>query len=186
MSRLTVNQLDLLGLKLITRTRLGDNRGFLARVFCAEELSTAGWRRPIAQINHTYTAKRGTVRGMHYQRPPNAEAKLVTCLHGQVWDVAIDLRAGSPTFLRWHAEHLSAENGHAMLIPEGFAHGFQALSDDVELLYCHSAPHTPESESGINPLDPMLAIAWPEPPGRLSYKDTQRAMLTADFQGVAV
>ena len=93
--------------------------------FAARNSSAAGWNRPIVQINHSYTARRGTVRGMHFQRPPYAEMKLVTCLRGELWDVAVDIRASSNTFLRWHAERLSAENGRALLIPEGFAHGFQ-------------------------------------------------------------
>ena len=132
MSRFTIEHLPLQGLQRVTRQRLGDARGFLARLYCAEELARAGWRQPIAQINHTATAARGTVRGMHFQRPPHAEMKLVSCIRGEAWDVAVDLRADSETFLHWHAERLSAENGHALLIPEGFAHGFQTLSDDVE------------------------------------------------------
>ena len=107
---------------------MGDARGFLSRLFCAEELRAAGWTGPIAQINHTHTARKGTVRGMHFQYPPHAEMKLVSCLRGEVWDVAVDIRAGSQTFLRWHAEILSADNGRALLIPQGFAHGFQALT----------------------------------------------------------
>ena len=147
MNRFTVVTLPLPGLQRIERMRLGDARGFLARVFCADELARVGWQKPIAQLNHSYTAARGTVRGMHYQRPPHAEMKLVSCLRGAVWDVAVDLRRESPTFLGWHAEELSADNGRALLIPEGFAHGFQTLSDDVELLYCHSAPHAPAAEA---------------------------------------
>ena len=119
MSRFTISDLSLAGLKLITRQRLGDSRGFLSRLFCAEELAAAGWVKPVAQINHTYTAIRGTLRGMHFQRPPHAEMKLVSCLRGEVWDVAVDVRPGSPTFLCWHAERLSANNGQALLIPEG-------------------------------------------------------------------
>lgn len=184
MNRFTVTGMPLTGLKTVERQRLGDSRGFLSRLFCAEELCSAGWSRPIAQINHTSTAHAGTIRGMHYQRPPHAEMKLVTCVRGEVWDVAVDLRAGSPTLLKWHAAHLSAENGRALLIPEGFAHGFQALSDDVELLYCHSAAHAPDADAGVHPLDPRLAIAWPLPIREMSTKDSQRSLLTEDFAGV--
>ena len=120
MNRFTHTDLPLSGLKLIERKRLGDARGFLSRLFCSQELSAAGWNRPIVQINHSYTAGRGAVRGMHFQHPPYAEMKLVSCLHGELWDVAVDIRARSNTFLHWHAERLSAENGHALLIPEGF------------------------------------------------------------------
>ncbi len=186
MSRFTITDLPLAGLKRVQRQRLGDNRGFLARMFCAEELAAAGWIRPIAQINHTYTAKQGTVRGMHFQRSPHAEMKLVSCIRGDVWDVAVDLRVGSPTFLYWHAERLSAENGCALLIPEGFAHGFQALTDDVELLYCHSAAYAAQAEGGLHPNDPRLGITWPLAIAELSARDAEHALITADFEGVRV
>jgi dTDP-4-dehydrorhamnose 3,5-epimerase len=186
MNRLTVSELALDGLKLVERRRLGDPRGFLARMFCNEELSAAGWRQPIAQINHTQPARCGTVRGMHFQHPPHAEMKLVSCIRGEVFDVAIDLRAGSPTFLHWHAERLSAENGRAMLIPEGFAHGFQALSDDAELIYCHSAPYCATHEAGLNPGDPELAIAWPLQIVDLSARDAAHSMLDGTFAGVSL
>jgi dTDP-4-dehydrorhamnose 3,5-epimerase len=186
MSRLTITDLHLAGLKRVQRQRLGDNRGFLARLFCAEELASAGWTKPIAQINHTYTAKQGTVRGMHFQRPPHAEMKLVSCMRGEVWDVALDLRADSPTFLRWHAERLSAENRSALLIPEGFAHGFQALTDDVELLYCHSAAYVTQAEGGLNPNDPCLAIVWPLAITELSARDAGHTLIASDFEGVRI
>lgn len=186
MSRFTVTDLPLAGLKRVQRQRLGDNRGFLARLFCAEELATAGWTQPIAQINHTFTAKQGTVRGMHFQRPPHAEMKLVSCIRGEVWDVAVDLRVGSPTFLHWYAERLSAENSCALLIPEGFAHGFQALTNDVELLYCHSAAYAAQAESGLHPSDPRIGIAWPLAIAELSARDAGHALITADFEGVRV
>lgn len=186
MSRFAVTGLPLAGLKLVARQRLGDSRGFLSRLFCADELAAAGWVKPIAQINHTYTAKRGTVRGMHFQRPPHAEMKLVSCIRGEVWDVAVDVRAGSPTFLQWHAERLSAENGRALLIPEGFAHGFQTLSDDAELLYCHSAAYAAEAEAGLNSQDRCLAIAWPLPVAELSARDVGHPLIGAEFEGVSI
>lgn len=184
MSRLTIQDLPLAGLKRIERQRLCDERGFFARLFCREELAQAGWTQPVIQINHSATARRGTVRGLHYQRPPHAEMKLVTCIRGEVWDVAVDLRAGSPTFLQWHAERLSQENGIALLIPEGFAHGFQALTDDVELIYCHSAAYCPQAEAGLLPTDPRLAIPWPLPIGMISERDAGFPAIDAMFQGV--
>jgi len=184
MSRFTVTDLPLAGLKRVERQRLGDNRGFLARLFCAEELASTGWTKPLAQINHTYTAKQGTVRGMHFQHFPLAEMKLVSCVRGQVWDVAVDIRVGSPTFLRWHAERLSAENGCALLIPEGFAHGFQALTDEVEMLYCHSEAYSAHAEGGLNPTDPRLGIDWPLAIAEWSARDAGHALITADFEGV--
>ena len=184
MNRLSVTDLPIAGLKRVARQRLGDDRGFFARLFCAEELRAAGWSAAIAQINHTMTARKGTVRGLHFQRPPHAEMKLVSCVRGEVFDVAVDLRRGSPTFLKWHAEHLSAGSNNAMLIPQGFAHGFQALTDDAELIYCHSAAYDAASEGGINPRDPKLAIAWPLPIAEMSARDAAAPMLDASFTGL--
>jgi dTDP-4-dehydrorhamnose 3,5-epimerase len=184
MNRLTVIDLPLAGLKRVERQRLGDGRGFFARLYCADDLRSAGWREHIAQINHTLTARRGTVRGMHFQRPPHAEMKLVSCTRGEVFDVAVDVRRGSPTFLSRHAEHLSAENGRAMLIPQGFAHGFQTLSNDAELIYCHSAAYDAAAECGLNPRDPRLAIAWPLPIADMSVRDAQAAMIEDTFTGM--
>lgn len=184
MNHLVITGLPLDGLKLVQRRCVGDARGFLTRLFCAEELAGAGWTKPVAQINHTYTARLGTVRGMHFQYPPHAELKLVTCIRGEVWDVAVDIRADSPSFLRWHAERLSADNRHALLIPEGFAHGFQALTNEVELVYCHGAPYTAKAEGGLNPHDPQLGITWPLPIGDLSARDAAHPLIEGGFRGV--
>jgi dTDP-4-dehydrorhamnose 3,5-epimerase len=173
-------------LKTIKRQHLSDARGFLVRLFCSMELAALGWHKPIAQINHTSTLYKGTIRGMHFQYPPHAEMKLVSCLHGEVFDVAIDIRSDSPTFLKWHGARLSASNGIALLIPEGFAHGFQALTDNVELLYCHSAPYCREAEGGLNPRDPDLNILWPETITEMSEKDTSRIFINHTFQGVTL
>ncbi len=176
----------LAGLKIVQRHPRGDARGFLARLFDAAELRACGWDGPVAQVNHTYTAQAGTIRGMHYQLPPHAEMKLVSCIRGAVWDVAVDLRAGSPTFLQWHAEPLSADNGRALLIPEGFAHGFQTLSDDAEMLYCHSAPYSPQAEAGLHFQDARVGISWPQPPTLVSERDQQHPRLDAAYSGVAL
>lgn len=185
MNRLSITDLPLAGLKRIERQQLGDARGYLSRLFCADELEAAGWNAPVAQINHTFTALRGTVRGLHFQHPPHAEMKLVSCLRGEVFDVAVDIRAGSATFLHWHAERLSADNGLALLIPKGFAHGFQALSDNAELLYCHSAVYNAGAEGGLNPKDARLAISWPLAIAEISARDAQHPMLGQGFTGVA-
>lgn len=184
MSRFKVSDLPLDGLKLVERKYLGDGRGFLSRLFCSEELVEAGFSWPIAQINQTHTQKCGTVRGMHFQQPPHSEIKLVSCLRGAVWDVAVDIRFGSPTFLNWHAEELSAENRRALLIPEGFAHGLQTLSDDAELLYCHSAAYNAEFEDGLNPRDSTLHIDWPLEIIELSDRDANQPALTSQFSGI--
>lgn len=186
MSRFSVENTRLEGLKVIRRNPVGDERGFLSRLFCSADLSSAGWRKPVAQVNLTRTARRGTVRGLHFQHPPHAEMKLVSCVRGAVWDLAVDLRQGSPTFLQWHAEELSEENDRAFLIPEGFAHGFQTLTDDVEMLYLHSSPHFPEAEGGLSPLDPALGIAWPEPIAVMSDRDRSHPLLDGKFGGLEV
>jgi len=172
------------GLWVVQRKPVEDQRGFFCRFFCAEEFQVAGLKKTIAQINHTRTQKQGAVRGMHFQYPPHAEMKLVSCIRGMIWDVAVDLRAGSPTFLQWHAEELSADNNRALLIPEGFAHGFQALGDDVEVLYLSSSPYAPRAEGGMNPQDPRLAIHWPLPITELSARDSKCPLLKNDFRGI--
>ena len=172
------------GLKVVQRSPHRDGRGYLAPLFCAKELSQAGWQNPVAQINHTLTHQSGVVRGMHFQRAPHAETKLVSCLRGEVWDVAIDLRSGSPTFLRWHAQRLSAGNGRALLIPRGFAHGFQTLTSDCELMYLHDAAYEPTSEAGVNALDPRVNIDWPLAIGEMSERDRHHPMLTEEFEGL--
>jgi len=184
MSSLVLRALPLPGLHRVERRLLADERGSFNRLFCAEELAAAGWTLPVAQINHSITRQRGSVRGLHYQQLPHAEMKLVSCVRGEVWDVAVDLRAGSPTFLRWHAERLGAADGSAMLIPAGFAHGFQALSDDAELVYCHSAAYAPQAEAGVHVGDPRLAIAWPLPLAGLSPRDAALPRLAPSFEGV--
>lgn len=141
--------------------------------------------RHIKQINHSRTRTVGAVRGLHFQYPPHAEMKLVRCIKGRVWDVAVDLRAGSATFLRWHAEELAPENARMLVIPEGCAHGFQVLERDSELLYLHTARYVPQVEGGLSCQDPRLGIAWPLPVTDLSRRDSNHAPLTFDFPGVA-
>jgi dTDP-4-dehydrorhamnose 3,5-epimerase len=185
-SRFRITDTPLAGLKIVERVRLEDERGFLSRLFCSEELGRAGWSGSVAQINHTMTRQQAAVRGLHYQLPPHAESKLVSCVKGEVWDVALDLRAKSPTFLSWHAEVLSAGNGRALLIPEGFAHGFQALAGETELLYLHSVAYAPASEAGIHPEDPRAAIAWPLAICELSLRDRSHPLLATDFRGIVL
>ena len=174
------------GLKLIQRNPIGDHRGYLERMFCEEELQSMIPGKGIVQINHTLTSKRGTVRGLHFQYPPHAETKIVSCLRGEVFDVAVDLRQGSPTFLHWHAEILSANNHRTLLMPEGFAHGFQTLTEDCELLYFHTAAYQRGAEGGLNAQDPRLDIRWPEAVIELSSRDTAHPLLTEGFVGVRV
>jgi dTDP-4-dehydrorhamnose 3,5-epimerase len=184
MSRFQFIDTPLAGLKIVEPSRQSDERGFFSRMFCAEELRAAGWSKPIVQINQTLTRRQGAVRGMHFQFPPHAEMKLVNCIHGEVWDVAVDLRRGSPTFLKWFGTNLSAQNGHALLIPEGFAHGFQALAEDCELIYFHTCSYHAASEGAVHPEEPRVAIQWPQPIAELSTRDRGHPMLAPAFQGI--
>lgn len=155
-------------------------------MFCAGDLAEAGWVRPISQINHNRTSAKGSVRGLHFQLPPHAEMKLVNCIRGRIWDIAVDLRKGSPTFLKWHAEELSAENRRSLLIPEGFAHGFQTLTDDCEVLYMTSHPYAPDAEGGIRPDDPMLEVNWPLEFAEVSERDKSHPLLNTKFDGITL
>ncbi|MBK1621333.1 dTDP-4-dehydrorhamnose 3,5-epimerase [Lamprobacter modestohalophilus] len=184
MSRFSIRPTAIQGLSLIQHHPLGDERGYLERLFCTQELQAIIGQRAILQINHTFTAKASTLRGLHFQHPPHAEMKLVSCLRGEVFDIAVDLRQGSPTFLHWHAEHLSAYNHRTLAIPEGFAHGFQTLTADCELLYLHTAAYQPDAEDGLNALDPTLAIHWPLPISERSARDQAHAPITAAFIGL--
>lgn len=174
----------LAGLTLVQRKAIEDQRGFLSRFYCADEFREIGLNKPIVQINHTLTRNRGAVRGLHFQYPPFAEAKLVSCLRGEIFDVAVDLRQGSPTFLRWHGVLLSAQNRQSLLVPEGFAHGFQTMTEDCELIYLHTAVYHPESEGALNVADPKLSIAWPLPMTEISERDRNHGLIERDFEGI--
>lgn len=184
MSEFMLIPLPLTGLFSVQHKHHADQRGHFSRLFCEGSLEVFGQAFHIRQINHSCTRERGSVRGLHYQNGSAPESKLITCLRGEVWDVAVDLRADSPTFLHWHAEHLRAGDGRSLLLPAGFAHGFQALSDDAELLYLHSADYAPEVEGGLSVHDPRLAIAWPMAVKNLSARDASHPLLDSKFAGV--
>ncbi len=182
------------GAFLVRTEPRADPRGRFVRVYC-EQAFAAVLPQPRAQAggddghrwvqcNLSLTAHRGTVRGLHYQRAPAAETKLVRPVAGSVWDVIVDLRVGSPTYLRWQAVTLTAGDDTQVLIPEGVAHGFQALCDDAQLLYFHSHAYSPEHESGVRYDDPRLAIAWPLPVVHLSPRDAAFAPLDGRPEGV--
>lgn len=170
---------------MIERTVIEDSRGYLERLYCADELRPVMHDRRIVQITHTMTTARGTVRGLHFQNQPSSDLKLVTCLRGEIFDVAVDLRRGSATFRNWHAEILSDSNRRSMVIPEGFAHGFQALVDGSEIIYCHTAFHDASAEAGFNAIDELLGIDWPQPVIGLSSRDAGLPG-TKDFPGVVL
>jgi dTDP-4-dehydrorhamnose 3,5-epimerase len=163
-----------------------DHRGAFSRLYCEQELSTIIGHRRIVQINHSCTHSVGAVRGMHYQRHPRGEMKLIRCLKGRVWDVAVDLRKGSPTFLQWHAAILTPQNARTLVIPEGCAHGFQVLDPDSELLYLHTEFYSPEHEGAVSCKDTRISIAWPLPIVDLSVRDNALLPIAPDFTGITV
>lgn len=172
------------GLYELCYQSVGDARGRFTRLFCERELAPIRNGLHFTQINFSETLGRGTLRGMHYQTPPAAEAKLIRCLRGRVFDVAVDLRAGSATFLHWYALELAEDNDRAIFIPEGFAHGFQVLTEEVELLYMHTAPWTPACEAGVRHDDPRLKIQWPEPVKTISERDRGYPLMDDKFAGL--
>jgi dTDP-4-dehydrorhamnose 3,5-epimerase len=172
------------GVVVVETTPRADHRGAFARFFCERELVAILKNRRIIQINHSLTTAPGAVRGLHYQNPPHAEMKLVRCIKGRVWDVAVDLRAGSSTFLKWHAEELTPENARMLVIPEGCAHGFQAMEAKSELIYLHTAFYTPASEGGLLHDDPRLGITWPLAVADISERDRRHPPLNPNFSGI--
>lgn len=176
---------QLAGLWSLERQPISDDRGFFERLFCADELRAWGHPGVIAQANRSLTRRVGAVRGMHFQHPPHSEWKLITCLRGRVYDVLVDLRRDSATFLQHHAVELAGETNRSLLVPPGCAHGFQTLTVDCEMLYLHSHPFVSASEGGVRADDPRLAIAWPLPCAERSARDAMHPLLPSDFPGIA-
>jgi dTDP-4-dehydrorhamnose 3,5-epimerase len=168
----------------IDLTPFSDSRGWFARTYCKNEFQQIGHTREWVQINHSFSANAGALRGMHYQLPPFEEIKLVRCIAGSIFDVIIDLRKGSDTFLKWFGTELSAKNKKMMYIPEGFAHGFQTLTDDAELIYHHTEFYAPGAEAGIKYNDKKIAIQWPLQVREISERDEQHPALTNEFTGI--
>ena len=160
-----------------TFSKFEDERGQFSRLFCIKALEQTWGPRKVKQINHSITHQPGALRGLHFQYPPMAEAKLIRCLSGKVWDVAVDLRPSSQTFLKWHCVALSAEANNAVLIPEGCAHGFQVLAPSSELIYFHSEFYDPTKKDGIRWDDPVLNIQWPLPPEEISERDQNHRLI---------
>jgi dTDP-4-dehydrorhamnose 3,5-epimerase len=169
---------------LIVPDPFEDNRGQFARIFCKKEMSATGLKKNIVQVNHSLTVLKGAVRGMHFQYPPKAEIKMVKCLNGKVFDVIIDLRKDSSTFLKWHGEILSEENMKMIYIPEGFAHGFQTMEKKSRLLYFHTEFYNPEFEGSVRYDDPLINIAWPLEVTDISNKDEKHPLLPNNFSGI--
>lgn len=161
-----------------------DDRGWFARTFCKNEFARIGHVKEWVQMNHSFTARTGTIRGMHFQVPPYREIKMVRCIIGAVYDVIIDLRQDSTGFLQWYGIELSAENKKMLYIPEGFAHGFQVLTDNSELIYHHSEFYTPGQEGGLRYDDPRVGIRWPLAVNKLSARDAAFPLLNDSFKGI--
>ena len=184
MNNLIIKNTPIENLKTIKHQSSKDERGFLIRLFCQKTLSHLIKGKIICQINKTLTLKKGAIRGLHFQYPPYAETKIISCLKGKVWDVALDLRLGSPTFLRYHSEILTEGDCKSYIIPEGFAHGFQTLTSDCEMLYLHTADYNKNFEETINVVDPKIGINWPLQISEISDRDRNCPMLSDDFKGI--
>ena len=174
------------GLFVIEPELYEDKRGNFYRVFCQNELKQIGYNNSIVQINQSFNKKKGTIRGMHFQYPPMAEIKIVRCTAGSIFDVAIDLRANSPTYLQWYSEILSTENKKMICIPEGFAHGFQTLEDNIEIIYLHTEFYSSELESAVRYDDPKFNISWPLELTVISERDKNHPLINGDFKCISL
>ncbi|MDV0443850.1 dTDP-4-dehydrorhamnose 3,5-epimerase [Methanorbis rubei] len=186
MGKLKIITTPLEGLYVVETEPFMDHRGIWARIFCENELREILQNRHIVNINLSKTSEQGTVRGMHYQLPPMAEMKLIRCTGGRIFDVAVDLRKNSPTYLHWHGEELSGESMKMFVIPEGFAHGFQALTDNIEMIYLHTEFYSQELERGVRYNDPAIGIQWPLKPTNLSERDQKHPMISNEDAEITI
>lgn len=177
---------SLKGSYVITPDPFSDDRGWFVRTFCKKEFGTIGHTKEWVQLNHSFTNQAGTIRGMHYQLSPYEETKLVRCISGRIFDVIVDMRKSSPTFLQWFGVELSAENKKMLYIPEGYAHGFQTLTNDCELIYHHTQFYEPGAEAGIRYNDPAININWPLHAANISKRDEEHPLIDSHFQGVKI
>ena len=173
-------------LSIIKLEPFQDYRGKFTRIFCKDELRQIGLTKEIVQVNQSLTKIKGAIRGMHFQYPPDAEIKIIKCVNGTIFDVAIDLRKNSSTFLKWHGEVLTGENPKMIYIPEGFAHGFQAMEDNSEIIYFNTAFYNPQNEGGIRYNDPKINIDWPIEITDVSEKDRKHSLIDSTFSGLII
>ena len=182
---MTFTELELKGAYIIELKVFSDERGWFGRTYCKEEFKSNGLEQEWVQMNHSFTSKKGTIRGMHFQFPPFQEIKMVRCIAGRVYDVIVDIRKDSPTFLQYVGVELSASNKKMIYIPSGFAHGFQTLTNDAELIYHHSAFYTPQAESGLLHNDSLLNINWPLSVSEISDRDLKQTKIIKEtFKGI--
>lgn len=174
------------GLFIIELKKLEDERGLFARTFCKNEFKQIGFDKEFVQFNHSFNKHKGTIRGMHFQQAQYSETKLIRCIQGAVYDVALDLRAGSATFLQYFGIELSDSNMKSILIPEGFAHGFQTLEDDTALIYHHTQYYTAGADAGVRFDDPALRIEWKMPVIMVSEKDRSYTLIDQYFKGITI
>jgi dTDP-4-dehydrorhamnose 3,5-epimerase len=172
------------GSYIVTLEPKGDERGWFARTYCKQEFEKIDHHKEWVQMNHSFSSQKGTVRGLHFQCAPHREIKMVRCISGIVYDVIVDIRENSPTFLQWIGVELSATNKKMIYIPEGFAHGFQTLTDNCELIYHHTEFYNNSSEGGLNVLDPMIDIKWPTDITVISERDQSHILLNDNFKGI--
>lgn len=181
---LKLTPLALNGLYLLETKPFVDERGSFFRIFCQEELEKHGLSFALSQANMSTNIIKGSIRGMHFQYPPHAEIKIIRCVQGACFDVVVDLRQGSPTFLQWSGHMLTPENRHALYIPKGFAHGFQTCEPNTQLLYMHSDFYTPSCEGAVRYNDPSFNIQWPLPIRDISERDTKHPLINTAFAGI--
>lgn len=179
-------KVNIKGVYIMEPSPVADNRGSFSRIFCEKELHEIGHRDHIVQINHSMNKEQGTLRGLHYQLMPASEIKIVKCIKGAIFDVVVDVRRGSDTFLSWYGQELTEKNMKLMYIPKGFAHGFQTLKPNSEIIYFSSEFYTPEKERGLNYKDPALDIQWPMPVSCISERDSSHAFIKKGHKGVRV
>lgn len=172
-------ELPLAGAYLVRMDQIKDERGFFSRLFCEKAFRSYGLKTTWRQVNNSLSEKRATLRGLHYQRPPMQECKLVRCIRGAVWDVMVDLRHGSQTYGQWYGAELSADNRLMMYVPDCFAHGYLSLADNAEIIYASSQFYSPAHEGTLNGADPVLGIEWPIKPLIMSAKDANAPLLNA-------
>ena len=181
-----LNETRIKGLYVAELALFCDDRGFFTRSYCSEIFKQINIVKPITQINHSLTSKIGAIRGMHFQDHPYTEIKMVRCISGEVFDVAVDLRKDSETFLKWHGEYLNSKNFKMMIIPEGFAHGFQVIKANSELLYFHTESYNKNSERGIMFNDKKIKINWPLDVTEISARDQCHVLIDDYFKGIAI
>jgi len=182
--RIKIINTPLPGLHLLESIPIKDERGWLERIYSRDSINNLAKGKDIQQINKTLTVKRGTVRGLHFQNSPYTETKIISCIKGKIWDVAVDLRKNSPTFMNYFAVELSENQHVSVLVPEGFAHGFQSLTDNCQIIYFNTSNYNPNSEGGINALDPRISIKWPIEISFRSIRDTEHQYLKNSFSGI--